>query len=405
MLSCKDVRHQDRCRHSRRFGGVAEAERGGVPDQRHRRRSRRDWSERTYEDADGHTYHPLLIQPVIVLGAERGRHRRRSISARMTHGVRFSLYIEDMFATGHDAANREAVRRRTPADMNVVGLALREDKKLVDKITRERRFTRKPMRPAAVSSKSPAERADARGAAVALAAAGRQPRLFENLDRSHRARRRRDQGRDVLALREQGRALSRDPRPHSGALAAGRPRAGSARQTPTERLVQLFESYGELFRGSPDICLFLQQALLDQHNRKYSAQVAQVFAKTARFIAGIIDEGKSRRRDPPDGRFDDRRARDSGNAGRGQPAGVDRPGAAAEQAAVGGQGDDPGVPGALTPRRRDTKRRAPPPRAHREPVAGAAIAAAPPGGRDHRAIRAERRVVSRRPFRSRTTSD
>jgi AcrR family transcriptional regulator len=67
----------------------------------------------------------------------------------------------------------------------------------------------------------------------------------------------------------------------------------SARQTPTERLVQLFESYGELFRGSPDICLFLQQALLDQHNRKYSALVAQVFAKTARFIAGIIDEGKS----------------------------------------------------------------------------------------------------------------
>ena len=41
-----------------------------------------------------------------------------------------------MFATGHDAANREAVRRRSPADMNVVGLALREDKKLVDKITR-----------------------------------------------------------------------------------------------------------------------------------------------------------------------------------------------------------------------------------------------------------------------------
>jgi AcrR family transcriptional regulator len=38
----------------------------------------------------------------------------------------------------------------------------------------------------------------------------------------------------------------------------------SARQTPTARLVQLFESYGELFRGSPEICLFLQQALLDR---------------------------------------------------------------------------------------------------------------------------------------------
>ena len=88
-----------------------------------------------YEDAEGHRYHPLMIQPLIVLGASAAAidtiYRRA-----MTHGVRFSLYIEDMFATGHDAANREAVRRRSPADMNVVGLALREEKKLVDKITR-----------------------------------------------------------------------------------------------------------------------------------------------------------------------------------------------------------------------------------------------------------------------------
>jgi hypothetical protein len=76
-----------------------------------------------------------MIQPLIVLGASAAA--INTIYQRaMTHGVRFSLYIEDMFATGHDAANREAVRRRSPSDMNVVGLALREDKKLVDKITR-----------------------------------------------------------------------------------------------------------------------------------------------------------------------------------------------------------------------------------------------------------------------------
>jgi TetR/AcrR family acrAB operon transcriptional repressor len=74
----------------------------------------------------------------------------------------------------------------------------------------------------------------------------------------------------------------------------------SARQTPTERLIQLFDSYGELFRESPEICLFLQQALLDQHNRKHSAQVAKVFAKTARFIAVIIDQGKAGREMRPD---------------------------------------------------------------------------------------------------------
>ena len=88
-----------------------------------------------YRDAAGNTYHPLIVQPLIVLSA--GAAAINTIYQRaLARGVPFSLYIEDMFATGHDAANRETVRRRGPADMNVVGLALREDKKLVDKITK-----------------------------------------------------------------------------------------------------------------------------------------------------------------------------------------------------------------------------------------------------------------------------
>jgi AcrR family transcriptional regulator len=70
----------------------------------------------------------------------------------------------------------------------------------------------------------------------------------------------------------------------------------SAQRTPVARLGQLFDSYAELFRDSPEICLFLQQVLLDRHNTKYSAQVAKVFGKTARFVADIIDEGKAARK-------------------------------------------------------------------------------------------------------------
>lgn len=66
----------------------------------------------------------------------------------------------------------------------------------------------------------------------------------------------------------------------------------SARRDPLERLAQLFDSYAELFRESPEICLFLQQILLDQHHRRFSAQVANVFSTTARFVGGIIDDGK-----------------------------------------------------------------------------------------------------------------
>lgn len=92
-----------------------------------------------YEDAVGNTYNPLAIQPMIVLGADsdtvRAIYRRA-----MERGVRLSLYIEDMFKTGHDAANRETVKRYRPEEMNVVGLALRDDKKVVDKITKGARM-------------------------------------------------------------------------------------------------------------------------------------------------------------------------------------------------------------------------------------------------------------------------
>jgi hypothetical protein len=58
----------------------------------------------------------------------------------MERGVRLSLYIEEMFATGHDAANRAAMKQHLPGTLNVVGLALREDKKLADKVAKGARM-------------------------------------------------------------------------------------------------------------------------------------------------------------------------------------------------------------------------------------------------------------------------
>lgn len=88
-----------------------------------------------YEDAASNRYNPLLVQPVIVLGADAPT--ISTIYKRaMERGARLSLYIEDMFKTGHDEANRATVRQYAPDAMKVVGLALREDKKIVDKITK-----------------------------------------------------------------------------------------------------------------------------------------------------------------------------------------------------------------------------------------------------------------------------
>lgn len=92
-----------------------------------------------YEDAAGNVYNPLIIQPMIVLSADADGLRK--IHARaMAKGARLSIYIDDMFKTGHDAANRAAVKQYRPEEMSVVGLALREDKKIVDKITKGARM-------------------------------------------------------------------------------------------------------------------------------------------------------------------------------------------------------------------------------------------------------------------------
>ena len=51
-----------------------------------------------------------------------------------------SLYVEEMFATGHDTANRAVFAEFAPEEARVVGMALRAEKKVVDKITKGARM-------------------------------------------------------------------------------------------------------------------------------------------------------------------------------------------------------------------------------------------------------------------------
>ncbi|MGF1477309.1 MAG: DUF2000 family protein [Geminicoccaceae bacterium] len=88
-----------------------------------------------YEDAAGNRYRALLIQPVIVLSADHAT-IRKIYQRAMDREVPLSLYIDEMFGTGHDAANRASVKLCDPANMSLAGLALHDDKKLVDKITK-----------------------------------------------------------------------------------------------------------------------------------------------------------------------------------------------------------------------------------------------------------------------------
>ena len=86
-----------------------------------------------YEDASGNRYLPMFKQPVMVFEASAEQIQRAYLRA-MKAEVPFTVFTEDLFATGNDIDNRAAVIAKRSEELKVVGMALRERKKLVDKI-------------------------------------------------------------------------------------------------------------------------------------------------------------------------------------------------------------------------------------------------------------------------------
>ncbi|MBI5262453.1 MAG: DUF2000 family protein [Bradyrhizobium sp.] len=86
-----------------------------------------------YEDGSGTKYLSLIGQPILIYGADRSG-LSRALDRALTRNVTPAVYTEDMFRTTHDAANREAVRAVARADLNLVGLAMRAERKVIDKI-------------------------------------------------------------------------------------------------------------------------------------------------------------------------------------------------------------------------------------------------------------------------------
>jgi hypothetical protein len=75
----------------------------------------------------------LIGQPILIYGADRAA-LTRALERALTRNVTPAVYTEDMFKTTHDAAHREAVRAVIRAELNLVGLAMRGERKVIDKI-------------------------------------------------------------------------------------------------------------------------------------------------------------------------------------------------------------------------------------------------------------------------------
>ena len=86
-----------------------------------------------YEDSSGTRYLSLIGQPILIYGADRAA-LSRALERALARNVTPAVYTEDMFKTTHDAANRAAVKAVARADLNLVGLAMRGERKVIDKI-------------------------------------------------------------------------------------------------------------------------------------------------------------------------------------------------------------------------------------------------------------------------------
>lgn len=96
-----------------------------------------------YRDADSDVdavgYLPMFRQPVMVLAGSKetlGAAHARAVA----RGVPLAVFTADLFATGHDEANRAAVRAVPRADLDLVGIAVHGPRNGVDKIMKGARL-------------------------------------------------------------------------------------------------------------------------------------------------------------------------------------------------------------------------------------------------------------------------
>jgi hypothetical protein len=92
-----------------------------------------------YEDASDSRYHALIGQPILIYGADKAA-LARTLDRAVARDVKPAVYTEEMCITSHDAANRAVVKAVARPNLNLVGLALRAERKVIDKVINGLKF-------------------------------------------------------------------------------------------------------------------------------------------------------------------------------------------------------------------------------------------------------------------------
>ncbi|GAT89247.1 hypothetical protein CVCC1112_3906 [Paenarthrobacter nicotinovorans] len=93
----------------------------------------------SYRDRDGNEYLAMLRQPVLVLSAGPdllAKARERALA----RDIPTAVYTRELFSTGHDDANRAAVAAVPARDLDLVGIALRGPRNVIDRIVKGARM-------------------------------------------------------------------------------------------------------------------------------------------------------------------------------------------------------------------------------------------------------------------------
>jgi hypothetical protein len=92
-----------------------------------------------YRDASGNEYLPMFVQPVLVYEADAAA-LRRAYDRALSRGVVPAVYTNELFETNHDEAYRAAVAAVAADRLDLVGIAFRAERKLVDRVVDRLRF-------------------------------------------------------------------------------------------------------------------------------------------------------------------------------------------------------------------------------------------------------------------------
>jgi hypothetical protein len=87
-----------------------------------------------YVDADGNRYLPMCRQPIRVFAADAEQLRRTYERAMARDVERLAIFTRELFSTPHDEANRAAVAAVAAAELDLVGVALHAERRVVDKV-------------------------------------------------------------------------------------------------------------------------------------------------------------------------------------------------------------------------------------------------------------------------------